>query len=66
MRANQLKLAQNISTTELLMNFIRRSHLIDDLEDGDRGSDNLPLIIRERDTEYQFKRIVLFRRLLQV
>ncbi|KAK7601179.1 hypothetical protein V9T40_008620 [Parthenolecanium corni] len=42
-----------------------KSHLIEDFEDGDKGSDNLPLIIRERDTEYQFKRIVLFRRLLQ-
>ena len=26
---------------------------------------NLPLVIRERDVKYQFKRIVLYRRLLQ-
>lgn len=57
----------HFSTNEsLIIGFIRSSHLIDDLEDGDKGSDNLPLIIRERDTEHQFKRIVLFRRLLQV
>ncbi|XP_026469381.1 TBC domain-containing protein kinase-like protein [Ctenocephalides felis] len=30
-----------------------------------RGSTELPLIIRERDTEYQFHRIILFNRLLK-
>ena len=35
----------------------------DDLTDA---ASQLPLIIRERDTEYQFYRIVLFDRLLQV
>lgn len=35
----------------------------DDLTDA---ASQLPLIIRERDTEYQFYRIVLYDRLLQV
>lgn len=40
-------------------------HLMDDAEESDRGSENLPLVIRERDTEYQFRRVVLYKRLLQ-
>lgn len=39
---------------------------MDDAEESDRGSENLPLVIRERDTEYQFRRVVLYKRLLQV
>lgn len=39
-----------------------RSDIIKDDDECDAA--NLPLIIRERDTEYQFRRIVLFRRLL--
>lgn len=35
----------------------------DDLTDA---ASQLPLIIRERDTEYQFYRIILYDRLLQV
>ncbi|XKL62878.1 hypothetical protein PGB90_002711 [Kerria lacca] len=40
-------------------------HLINDLENSDKELENLPLIIRERDTEYQLHRIVLYKRLLQ-
>lgn len=35
-------------------------------EDLTDAASQLPLIIRERDTEYQFYRIVLYDRLLQV
>lgn len=35
-------------------------------DEKDSTSAQLPLIIRERDTEYQFHRIVLYNRLLQV
>ena len=31
----------------------------------DEETVNLPLVIRERDVRYQFKRVVLYRRLLQ-
>lgn len=47
------------------LNFsLNRSDIIKDDDECDAA--NLPLIIRERDTEYQFRRIVLFRRLLEV
>lgn len=35
-------------------------------EDLTSAASQLPLIIRERDTEYQFYRLVLYDRLLQV
>lgn len=38
--------------------------LIDKIKERDDTADKLPLIIREKDTEYQFHRIVLFDRLL--
>lgn len=43
-----------------------RSHLINDVDESDRASESLPLVIRERDIEYQFRRVVLYKRLLQV
>lgn len=38
--------------------------LIDKIKECDDTTDKLPLVIREKDTEYQFHRIVLFDRLL--
>jgi len=38
--------------------------LIDHVKESDSTTDKLPLVIREKDTEYQFHRIVLFDRLL--
>ncbi|KAE8749565.1 hypothetical protein FOCC_FOCC003831 [Frankliniella occidentalis] len=40
-----------------------KSDVLNDAEECDAA--DLPLIIRERDTEYQFRRVVLFRRLLE-
>ncbi|XP_066591371.1 TBC domain-containing protein kinase-like protein [Prorops nasuta] len=61
-------LRQRLSHIPLVANYPwlnERMHA-ENLEDFTGATSQLPLIIRERDTEYQFYRIVLYDRLLQV
>lgn len=55
---------RELSTISLPPN---RSRAIgNNIDEKNKDSENLPLVIRERDTEHQFHRIILFGRLLQV
>lgn len=61
-------LRQRLSHIQFIANYPRLTNQMhvqaqDDLTDS---SSQLPLIIRERDTEYQFYRLVLYDRLLQI